>query len=169
MGLLLKNLGLNVGYYALTVVAGPAGVLALERSVSGEPPPNFWLRVAGGAVILVSVVVQVSCIITLQRGGAGTPSPLIPPVQLVTQGLYAWVRNPLNLGEVALLLGLAVWFASWGLVCYALAAWLCFHWFVVAYEEPRHRQRFGAGYNGYAARVRRWLPQQPATLRLPPN
>lgn len=75
----------------------------------------------------------------------------------MTHGPCAWLRNPLNLAELTLFIGLAAWYASWEMAAYAVAAFLAFHLFIVAHEEPRHRHLFGAGYAAYAARVPRWF------------
>jgi protein-S-isoprenylcysteine O-methyltransferase Ste14 len=50
----------------------------------------------------------------------------------------------------------ATYFRSLGLVIYAAAALLGFHLFVVLYEEPRPRSRFGQVYQRYFEAVPRW-------------
>jgi protein-S-isoprenylcysteine O-methyltransferase Ste14 len=42
---------------------------------------------------------------------------------------------------------------------YGLAVWLGFHFFVLLYEEPALRRKFGAEYDEFCAHVRRWLPR----------
>ncbi|MBI5239975.1 MAG: isoprenylcysteine carboxylmethyltransferase family protein [Elusimicrobia bacterium] len=99
-----------------------------------------------------------------QREGRGTPSPAwpaLPPVRLVTLGPYRLVRNPMNIGEVALFLALAGWFGSGMLLLYAIASGLTFHLFVRLREEPAHRSKFGAAYKEYCASVARWWPRVP--------
>lgn len=160
MKLLGRNILLNALYYAVTVGAWPAGVLWLESRWWGLRHPSFSLRVVGNLLGLVAVGLHVWCIILLQRRGGGTPSPVAPPERLVTQGPYAWLRNPLNLGEGLFFLALAAWFGSWALVLYACVALLSFHLFIVTWEEPRQRRVFGSQYVEYAARVNRWLPRR---------
>ncbi len=60
---------------------------------------------------------------------------------------------------VLILLGESVLFASMTLLWYALLAWLCFHLFVVFYEEPTLRQKFGTAYENYCKTVSRWVPR----------
>lgn len=93
--------------------------------------------------------------------GRGTAAPFDPPVRLVARGPHRYVRNPMYLGLVVAVLGWALWFESWSLVLYAGAGWLCFHLMVLFYEEPTLQQLFGAEYDAYRARVRRWLPGRP--------
>jgi protein-S-isoprenylcysteine O-methyltransferase Ste14 len=59
----------------------------------------------------------------------------------------------------ALLLGQEILFA------WAVAAWLIFTSFLVFYEEPELRRRFGAEYDDYRRRVRRWVPTRPSSRR----
>lgn len=48
-----------------------------------------------------------------------------------------------------------------GWVALAVPAFLLFHAFVVLYEEPTLRSRFGDSYAAYVARVNRWVPKPP--------
>ena len=160
--LTVKNLSLNAAYYAITLALVPATVLQLEWRWWGATQPRWVLRLLGAAVGLAGVLLQGWSIILLQRGGGGTPSPVVPPARLVTSGPYGWVRNPLNLGEVLLLAALAAWFGSWLLAVYAALALVGFHLFILMWEEPRHRVLFGPSYGAYTGRVNRLLPRRPA-------
>jgi protein-S-isoprenylcysteine O-methyltransferase Ste14 len=89
--------------------------------------------------------------------GGGGPGMQIPPERLVTTGPYAWCRNPMYLGHLIFLLGLALTFRSelaLGFLIFS-AAW--FH-LRVQRDERRLRELFGAEYEAYAARVKRWIP-----------
>jgi len=78
-------------------------------------------------------------------------------------GPYRWVRNPIYLSALLVVLGEAWLFRSWALLGYAAAMAVCFHLFVVGYEEPHLRDRFGTSYIDYTRRVRRWIPRRPTT------
>jgi protein-S-isoprenylcysteine O-methyltransferase Ste14 len=90
------------------------------------------------------------------RGGGG-PGIETPPDRLVTAGAYRYLRNPMYLGHLIFMLGLAVTFSSW----LALAL-LIFHagWFHlrVLSDERRLESRFGESYRAYKTRVKRWIP-----------
>ncbi len=122
----------------------------------GSPPVLLGLAlVAAGAGLLAA------CIWEFAHFGRGTLAPVDAPKALVVQGLYRFVRNPMYVGVVTLLAGeLALW-PSVGLLVYiaAGAAWI--HGFVVLYEEPALRRRFGASYARYASSVHRWVPRPP--------
>lgn len=89
------------------------------------------------------------------RHGGGGPGLDKPPTRLVDTGVYAYVRNPMYLGHLIFMAGLAITF--WSLPAVAL---LAFHvwWFnqrVVA-DEAHMRSLFGPIFDDYATRVRRW-------------
>jgi protein-S-isoprenylcysteine O-methyltransferase Ste14 len=56
------------------------------------------------------------------------------------------------------LAGEAVLFRSWTLAVYCGCVLLCFHLFVLLYEEPTLRRMFGASYETYCREVPRWIP-----------
>jgi protein-S-isoprenylcysteine O-methyltransferase Ste14 len=59
------------------------------------------------------------------------------------------------------ILGWAVLYTEGALLAYFAVVGLCFHLFVVYYEEPRLRRSFGEDYAAYCSRVPRWLPRLP--------
>jgi protein-S-isoprenylcysteine O-methyltransferase Ste14 len=83
----------------------------------------------------------------------------MPPTRLVVTGLYRHVRNPMYVAILWMLVGQALWIGSRALAGYALAVWLMFHLWVLVYEEPTLREKFGADYAAYCAGVRRWWPR----------
>ena len=91
------------------------------------------------------------------RLGSGGPGMAAPPRRLVTQGPYAYCRNPMYLGHLVFMFGLALTFSSvFALLLFALrAAW--FQYRVVG-DEARLAAQFGGDYRAYRARVRRWIP-----------
>jgi protein-S-isoprenylcysteine O-methyltransferase Ste14 len=93
--------------------------------------------------------------------GRGTPMPIDPPKRLVVKGMYRYMRNPMYLGVVLIILGWAGLFAEWRLLIYALAVVIVIHLFVVLYEEPRLQELFGDDYTTYRRSVGRWFPRNP--------
>ena len=93
--------------------------------------------------------------------GRGTPAPFDPPQELVAAGLYRWVRNPMYISALLLLLGEAIVLEAPVLLRYAAAFFLVTHLFVVLYEEPALRRKFGESYDRYRATVPRWLARRP--------
>jgi protein-S-isoprenylcysteine O-methyltransferase Ste14 len=91
--------------------------------------------------------------------GRGTPVPMDPPKELVVTGPYRYVRNPIYLGVLSIFLGHFLWFGYWALLIYTVLAFIGVHFFVVLYEEPTLKRKFGAAYETYLKKVPRWIPR----------
>lgn len=91
------------------------------------------------------------------RIGGGGPGIGNPPERLVATGIYALTRNPMYLGHLIFMAGLAVTFRS-----VAAVALLLFHipWFQyrVRQDEQYLASVFGKEYDEYKIRVKRWIP-----------
>lgn len=105
--------------------------------------------------------VALRCVFDFGWTGRGTPMPLIPPRRLVVVGFYRYVRNPMYVGFFAGWIGLWIIFgrANWIALVIAFLVILGTSLFVVFYEEPTLRRKFGADYIEYCRHVRRWLPR----------
>ena len=91
--------------------------------------------------------------------GRGTPLPTDPPKELVITGFYRYVRNPIYVGVLFIFLGHFLWFGYWALLVYAVLAFIGVHLFILFYEEPTLKKKFGAGYEEYLRNVPRWIPR----------
>jgi len=80
---------------------------------------------------------------------------------LVVVGLYRHVRNPMYLGLAVGWIGLWVIFghANPAAIAGVAAVTLAIHLFVLFYEEPALRGKFGADYEQYCRNVDRWWPR----------
>lgn len=116
-------------------------------------------RVAGLLLIAAGLPVLLDSFARFAVEGLGTPAPVAPPQHLVVSGWYRYVRNPIYVAVVALVLGQGLFFASVRILEYGLAAWLVTHVFVLIYEEPTLRRKFGEEYDAYCRNVRRWWPR----------
>jgi protein-S-isoprenylcysteine O-methyltransferase Ste14 len=162
MRLTTANLLINAAYYGVTLVLLPWLALRLEDAVGVPRLASVSLRLVGGVAVAAGGLLQMWCIAVFQRYGQGTPSPARPTQRLVARGPYRLVRNPMNMGEVLVFLGLACWFGSLALLVYAALAAAAFHIFIMAVEEPRNARDFGTSYAEYRRGVGRWLPRPPA-------
>ena len=120
----------------------------------------WWLplRVVGSILIVLGTVVLLDSFARFAMRGQGTPAPVFPTRHLVVTGLYRYVRNPMYVAVVALIIGQGLIFANVDVLGYGAAVWLGFHLFVIGYEEPTLRATFGAEYERYCAAVPRWIP-----------
>jgi protein-S-isoprenylcysteine O-methyltransferase Ste14 len=121
--------------------------------------PHNPLHVLGLAGIGLGAVLLGMCIWEFARTGRGTLSPADPPRELVIRGLYRYVRNPMYLSVTLIVLGECQLTGSGALLLYWAIWFACANLFVLGYEEPTLRQRFGASYDRYQTEVGRWLPR----------
>ena len=91
--------------------------------------------------------------------GLGTPFPAAPTEHLVVGGLYRYVRNPMYLAVLAIILGQAAILGRVTLVAYGAVFWAIVAGFVSFYEEPTLSERYGEEYDAYRRAVRRWWPR----------
>ena len=113
------------------------------------------------ALILFGMMIYAWSASTFTSVGKGTPAPFDPPKELVAKGPYQYVRNPIYVFVVIVLAGEALYFRNAALIIYAVLALLFFHFWVIFYEEPVLRRRFGKSYEAYCVSVSRWFPKLP--------
>ena len=132
------------------------------RSAYAANPLENAATLAGGILLLaLGVAGFLWTALDFAFAGRGTPAPIDPPKVLVVRGLYRYSRNAMYISVLLVLAGEGVLFLSWTLCRYALAMWGGFHLFVLLYEEPTLRDKFGDSYVEYCKRVNRWLPRPP--------
>jgi protein-S-isoprenylcysteine O-methyltransferase Ste14 len=86
----------------------------------------------------------------------GSPGMDMPPEQIISRGPYRFTRNPMYLGHLVFLLGLALTFWSWFALIILGSRAFWFHRRVLQ-DEERLEGIFGAEYVAYRARVKRWI------------
>jgi protein-S-isoprenylcysteine O-methyltransferase Ste14 len=91
--------------------------------------------------------------------GLGTPAPVLPTQRLVVKGFYCYVRNPMYVAVVSIIIGQSLLLGNVYLLLYAAVVWAAFFGFVLSYEEPKLRRTYGAEYQAYCRRVPRWIPR----------
>jgi protein-S-isoprenylcysteine O-methyltransferase Ste14 len=116
------------------------------------------VHLAGVLLIASGSALLIACIVDFARKGRGTLSPVDPPKELVVQGLYRYVRNPMYLSVLTIVAGEIILTRSGALLVYWLIFLLCANLFVRGYEEPYLRRQFGDSYDRYTRSVGRWLP-----------
>ena len=138
------------------LVPGTVTILVPRWLLSAEAvPPTIALRFIGLIPIAIGAAIYFWCAWDFAIKGRGTPAPIDPPKELVARGLYRFVRNPMYVGVLSILIGEAALFASVRLLRYAAVVFLLFYLFVVSYEEPTLRKQFGDAYRNYCAAVPR--------------
>lgn len=137
-----------------TFIVWPVVLFAVESALQQGVPAIHWWALP----LLAWGYLQYRWVGTYRtRLGGGGPGLANPPDRIVEAGPYRWTRNPMYLGHLVFLLGLAAALGSW-----IGAAVFAFHvvWFQRRVrEDERHlAERFGEAYRDYCARVKRWIP-----------
>jgi len=138
----------------VTFVLIPLVVIACELIIGdGVLALDLW-----GVPLLILGYAQYRLVGNFRTAhGGGGPGIDNPPTRIVTEGPYRLTRNPMYLGHLIFMLGLAVTLRSWVALAVLVLRAIWFHRRVVA-DEARLAARFGAEYTDYARRVKRWLP-----------
>lgn len=124
-----------------------------------EPAPSWVVaRAVGVLLICVGLVPLVHAFVQFARAG-GTPMPLAPTQHLVVSGFNRYVRNPMYVGVLTIIVGEALLFGRLDLLLYAAAGWVATASFVRWYEEPTLARRFGTEYEAYRRAVPAWRPR----------
>ena len=149
----------------LVGLACALGMKGLAWLAATEAPPSPFddgpwtpLRIAAIVLGLGGLAIDVAGVASFRRART-TVNPLRPDKAnaLVTTGIYRLTRNPMYLGMATLLTGWAAWLATpWALLGVAgFVAWITR--FQILPEERALSRLFGAGYDAYRARARRWI------------
>ncbi|MCY4500767.1 MAG: isoprenylcysteine carboxylmethyltransferase family protein [Alphaproteobacteria bacterium] len=132
-----------------------AAILAAYLFLPLERFDRAWLPWAGGALTVLGIAISVAGKMRFQRAGTNVYT-FQEPDKLVTDGLYAVSRNPMYLGLVLAGFGAALASATAAALILAAVFALIVRYWDIAYEEEVMQRRFGAEYDAYCARVRRW-------------
>lgn len=137
-----------------TFILAPAAVLVFETLFHrGWPTFVIW-----GVPLLLWGYLQYRFVGNYRQPRAGGTSGMdVPPDRIIDTGPYRYTRNPMYLGHLIFLAGLAITFWSWFGVLILLGRAIWFHR-RVAHDEQRLEGLFGEEYAGYRQRVKRWIP-----------
>jgi len=149
-------LAVGCGFFALWFWLLP-GWLGFRTDIASTARWR-WL---GAIPSVLGFAVALRCVWDFGWTGRGTPAPIVPPRRLVVTGFYRYVRNPMYVGFAAGWIGLGIVFGrrNWAVIAAVTAVALGVHLFVLFYEEPTLRGKFGADYEEYCRNVRRWWPR----------
>ncbi|GAA0649904.1 methyltransferase family protein [Brevundimonas lenta] len=136
---------LLVGWLLTHVVADPG--LGLEPQVR---------RYAAFALIIGGLVLEGVAVGQFRSIGT-RPEPWKPTTALVTNGLYRFSRNPIYIGFALMYAGFATAMDSLIALALVLPCLVVVDRFVILPEERYLSGKFGADYDAYRSKVRRWL------------
>ena len=123
-----------------------------------------WPRVPGlplvplaVLLIVVGISLSVTAVALFRREGTELNPASTTNRKLVTRGPFSLTRNPMYLAIVITTLGIAFWVGAWPMFLAPLAVFATANWMNVPFEEASMRRQFGAEFDAYVSRVRRWI------------
>jgi protein-S-isoprenylcysteine O-methyltransferase Ste14 len=138
-------------------IGGPLAVGWLLTRLWGDPVDlGAWRVLLGWALVLLFIGWNGWSLWLFGRHQTGLLPGQATHV-MIEEGPYRLSRNPLYVGMLALYLGLALLAPTWWGLVLLPAAVLLVSWGAVRPEERFLHERFGAAYDDYTHRVRRWL------------
>jgi protein-S-isoprenylcysteine O-methyltransferase Ste14 len=144
------------------VVLIPAAILWISGRLGFSPKFAtadqflFWLAVLAASIGLCLSIWTATLFV---KFGRGTPAPWDPPKKLVIRGPYCYVRNPMIIGVLLILLAEALLFQSWPIAAWMVVFFIGNSLYFPLVEEKSLEKRFGNDYREYKAYVRRWIPR----------
>ncbi len=125
--------------------------------------PDQWSLTQFAAVLLLSIgaVILFKSIWSFARVGKGTLAPFDETQNLIVVGLYRYVRNPMYIGVITILLAESWFFWSTSLLTYTAFCFVVANILIIGYEENRLRYKYGDGFRHYCEHVGRWIPGGP--------
>lgn len=121
-------------------------------TLSGLPLPLL-----GIGLVAVAFIPPVWAVVLFRREGTEVNPTSPANRKLVTSGPYQFTRNPMYLGLVMFTLGIALWIGAWPMFIAPVATFATAEWVHIPFEETKMRRQFGATYEDYVERVRRWV------------
>jgi len=116
---------------------------------------RFYLM---GALLVVALIVGVTALLQFYRAKT-TVNPMRPEnsTTLVTNGVYAFSRNPMYFALLLVLLAWGLWLGNAFNTILAAGFVSFMNKYQVSLEEKALGKRFGKEYGDYLTRVRRWF------------
>jgi protein-S-isoprenylcysteine O-methyltransferase Ste14 len=144
---------------APAVVSGLIPWLLTGWRVREPVPYPAPVRLIGTVLLIAGLIVVIQAFVRFVVEGLGTPAPVAAPDRLVVGGPYRYVRNPMYVAVLAVIVGQALILGQPGLLLYAATIWLIVASFVRFYEEPTLARRFGTQYEAYRRAFPAWWPR----------
>jgi protein-S-isoprenylcysteine O-methyltransferase Ste14 len=122
-------------------------------------PGTSTLRIVPLAIVLIiaGIASAVSAALLFRSVGTDLNPTSATNAKLVVSGPFRFTRNPMYLGLVLFTLGIAFWVGAWPMLLVPVAIFATVNWSHIPFEEAKMRRQFGAEFDAYCGKVRRWI------------
>jgi protein-S-isoprenylcysteine O-methyltransferase Ste14 len=123
-----------------------------------------WPRIPGLPLVPLAVLLVVAGIglsvagaVLFRHEGTEINPTSVTNRKFVISGPFRFTRNPMYLGLVIVTFGIALWIGAWPMFLVPIAVFATTNWVHIPFEEAKMRRQFGAEFDAYVSRVRRWI------------
>ena len=148
---LIMLFSLNLGFFI-----GICNLYIIQLYKLPEFFDSFRSPELGGLVIFVSFML-IFLSVGLFRHNEEDPNPTTQSNKLITSGIYKYIRNPMYLALVILQIGLGISLSFLHISLMSIFTAIALHYFIIEREETYLKNLFGAEYESYKAKSRRWI------------
>ncbi|PLW81153.1 protein-S-isoprenylcysteine methyltransferase [Kineobactrum sediminis] len=146
----------RVIYPPMWLVFGVVAIFAFNEFYPGPRYTSLTSQLLGGVLLVFGLAMLVFAGGKFRRAG-NDMVPFRNVSTLVTTGVYGFTRNPMYLGMVAILLGIAVTVGALTALIVVPLFMLVIQWRYIYPEEELLQRQFPEEFSAYRRQVRRWL------------
>ena len=131
--------------------------VAASYAIGSTRIPGLPLVWPGVVLIVLGIGLSVTAAMLFRREGTEINPTSPANRKLVTSGPFRLTRNPMYLGLVVVSLGIALWVGAWPMFLAPIAIFATANWVHIPFEEEKMGRQFGASFDAYASKTRRWI------------
>lgn len=139
------------------IVIIPGIILYFSHYQYKMPSLNFMI--IGIALLVTGLFLAGWTMILFNNFGKGTAAPWNPPKNLVIEGPYCYVRNPMITSVILILLSEYFLLGAIQIIWWLLLFFLINNIYFSLFEEKQLENKFGDNYKEYKKNVPRWIPR----------
>lgn len=157
--LFIRNVAMIILFPGTVTVFIPYRIL----TPTSIPGPDSWSVSQHAAILVLAIgtAILLTSIWSFARVGRGSLAPFDETDRLIVVGPYRYVRNPMYVGVLTILLAESWFFWSGRLLTYTAICFVVANLVVIGYEENRLRLKYGEDFRRYCEHVGRWIPGKP--------
>jgi len=119
--------------------------------------PDWTNKIAATILMVLGFGPAAAALAQFRRAGTQVRPDSETNNKLVVSGLYRFTRNPMYLGMILFSLGVALWFGRPLMFVSPLLVFVLTNWLFIPFEEAKMGRQFGAEFEAYKKKVRRWI------------